>query len=168
MRAIQSFCKDVLESDQASLCWVCDSKVHCANFLVARHFTSLQCHSCQSTEAKLEPMVSVCEWCMKGKEEVARVTEKESHDGNEIKALHESAMSSMAVHRGEVRAGGVGVRVVYEGERERLRISGGGEPLRGRREAAEESHSGNEIDQDDDDDSSGDSDGDDDDICDED
>ncbi|MQM19429.1 hypothetical protein Taro_052433 [Colocasia esculenta] len=36
------------ESDQASLCWECDGKVHGANFLVARHMRSLLCRSCQA------------------------------------------------------------------------------------------------------------------------
>ncbi|KAB1210083.1 hypothetical protein CJ030_MR6G011341 [Morella rubra] len=36
------------ESDQASLCWDCDAKVHGANFLVARHYRTLLCHACQS------------------------------------------------------------------------------------------------------------------------
>ncbi|KAK9133694.1 hypothetical protein Scep_013222 [Stephania cephalantha] len=78
------------ESDQASLCWDCDSKVHCANFLVARHSRSLLCHSCQSvtpwqaTGAKLGPTVSVCERCMKGKERGGGVAEEKSHGGNEI------------------------------------------------------------------------------------
>ncbi|KAF4392698.1 hypothetical protein G4B88_029437 [Cannabis sativa] len=34
------------ESDQASLCWDCDEKVHGANFLVAKHSRSLLCHVC--------------------------------------------------------------------------------------------------------------------------
>ncbi|KAI4319834.1 hypothetical protein MLD38_033387 [Melastoma candidum] len=40
----RAFC----ESDQASLCWSCDAKVHGANFLVARHSRTLLCYSCQS------------------------------------------------------------------------------------------------------------------------
>ncbi|KAF5478773.1 hypothetical protein F2P56_005303, partial [Juglans regia] len=57
------------ESDQASLCWDCDEKVHCANFLVARHSRSLLCHVCQSVTPwkaegpKLTPTVSVCVGC---------------------------------------------------------------------------------------------------------
>ncbi|MCL7034800.1 hypothetical protein MKW94_021829 [Papaver nudicaule] len=59
------------ESDQASLCWDCDEKVHCANFLVARHTRSLLCHSCQSptpwkaSGSKLGPTISICERCVK-------------------------------------------------------------------------------------------------------
>ncbi|KAI4341052.1 hypothetical protein MLD38_025824 [Melastoma candidum] len=51
MRAC-ALCKEMArafcESDQASLCWSCDAKVHGANFLVARHSRTLLCHSCQS------------------------------------------------------------------------------------------------------------------------
>ncbi|KAG9452819.1 hypothetical protein H6P81_005723 [Aristolochia fimbriata] len=60
------------ESDQASLCWDCDAKVHGANFLVARHSRSLLCQNCQSptpwraSGAKLGPTVSVCEGCLTG------------------------------------------------------------------------------------------------------
>ncbi|WOL03438.1 histone H3.v1-like [Canna indica] len=57
------------ESDQASLCWDCDAKVHGANFLVARHSRCLLCRSCQlptpwkAEGAKLGPTVSVCQRC---------------------------------------------------------------------------------------------------------
>ncbi|KAF8024006.1 hypothetical protein BT93_F1263 [Corymbia citriodora subsp. variegata] len=57
------------ESDQASLCWDCDEKVHGANFLVAKHARALLCHVCQSptpwkaSGPKLGPTVSVCECC---------------------------------------------------------------------------------------------------------
>nr|GMC70522.1 zinc finger protein CONSTANS-LIKE 1-like [Ipomoea batatas] len=57
------------ESDQANLCWSCDSKVHSANFLVERHSRRLLCHVCQSPTAwsasgsRLGSMVSTCERC---------------------------------------------------------------------------------------------------------
>ncbi|KAJ8509655.1 hypothetical protein OPV22_000089 [Ensete ventricosum] len=57
------------ESDEASLCWECDAKVHGANFLVARHSRCLLCRSCQSPTpwraegARLRPTLSVCERC---------------------------------------------------------------------------------------------------------
>ncbi|GAB2285314.1 hypothetical protein Dimus_019768 [Dionaea muscipula] len=57
-------------SDQASLCWDCDSKIHGANFLVARHSRSLLCHVCQSptpwsaSGANLYPTVSMCQMCV--------------------------------------------------------------------------------------------------------
>nr|XP_043606646.1 uncharacterized protein LOC122578692 [Erigeron canadensis] len=61
------------ESDQASLCWTCDSKVHSANFLVARHSRALLCRVCQSVTPwtacgqKLGPSaVSVCDNCVAG------------------------------------------------------------------------------------------------------
>ncbi|KAI8551822.1 hypothetical protein RHMOL_Rhmol06G0216400 [Rhododendron molle] len=60
------------DSDQASLCWGCDAKVHSANFLVARHSRTLLCHACQSptpwsaSGEKLGQTVSVCEGCVDG------------------------------------------------------------------------------------------------------
>lgn len=60
------------ESDQASLCWDCDEKVHAANFLVAKHCRTLLCHACASptpwkaTGLKLGPAVSVCSSCAEG------------------------------------------------------------------------------------------------------
>ncbi|XP_061351915.1 zinc finger protein CONSTANS-LIKE 9-like [Gastrolobium bilobum] len=64
----RTFC----ESDQASLCWDCDAKVHGANFLVARHSRTLLCDACRSptpwkaTGARLGNTVSVCERCATG------------------------------------------------------------------------------------------------------
>ncbi|KAF9666854.1 hypothetical protein SADUNF_Sadunf16G0272100 [Salix dunnii] len=64
-RSARMFC----ESDQASLCWDCDEKVHSANFLVAKHCRTLLCQVCQSptpwksSGSKLPPTVSVCESC---------------------------------------------------------------------------------------------------------
>ena len=60
-------------SDQASLCCQCDSKVHGANFLVAKHSRNLLCHVCQSqtpwtaSGAKLGPAFSVCQTCLGAK-----------------------------------------------------------------------------------------------------
>ncbi|XP_060191710.1 uncharacterized protein LOC132621453 [Lycium barbarum] len=57
------------ESDQASLCWDCDARVHTANFLVAKHSRILLCNSCQSltpwtgSGSKLGPTISVCQTC---------------------------------------------------------------------------------------------------------
>ncbi|EEF36632.1 zinc finger protein CONSTANS-LIKE 4 [Ricinus communis] len=57
------------ESDQASLCWSCDEKVHSANFLVAKHCRNLLCQVCQSptpwkaSGPKLGPTVSICDSC---------------------------------------------------------------------------------------------------------
>lgn len=65
-----SSAKIYCESDQASLCWDCDAKVHCANFLVTKHSRTLLCHLCQSftpwtaTGPKLSPTVSVCQNCV--------------------------------------------------------------------------------------------------------
>ncbi|PKA45681.1 Zinc finger protein CONSTANS-LIKE 10 [Apostasia shenzhenica] len=64
-RVASLYCK----SDQASLCWECDAKVHGANFLVARHGRSLLCRSCQAPTpwraagARFSPTISVCENC---------------------------------------------------------------------------------------------------------
>ncbi|KAG7534213.1 B-box-type zinc finger [Arabidopsis thaliana x Arabidopsis arenosa] len=58
------------ESDQASLCWDCDGKVHGANFLVAKHTRCLLCSACQSHTSwkasglNLGPTVSICESCL--------------------------------------------------------------------------------------------------------
>ncbi|XP_048137873.1 zinc finger protein HD1-like isoform X2 [Rhodamnia argentea] len=64
----RTFC----ESDQATLCWDCDAKVHGANFLVARHSRTLLCHACQAptpwkaSGARLGHTVSVCDSCVAG------------------------------------------------------------------------------------------------------
>ncbi|KAK4858879.1 hypothetical protein QYF36_023347 [Acer negundo] len=61
------------ESDQASLCWDCDERVHGANFLVAKHTRTLLCHVCQSptpwigSGPKLGPTISVCNVCVGSK-----------------------------------------------------------------------------------------------------
>ncbi|ESQ54544.1 hypothetical protein EUTSA_v10026046mg [Eutrema salsugineum] len=58
------------ESDQASLCWDCDGKVHGANFLVAKHTRCLLCSACQSptpwkaSGLRLGPTFSVCDSCV--------------------------------------------------------------------------------------------------------
>lgn len=71
------------ESDQASLCWDCDSRVHTANFLVAKHTRTLLCHACQcltpwsGSGPKLGPTVSVCDACVNGR---AGDDEEESGD----------------------------------------------------------------------------------------
>ncbi|PON80508.1 B-box-type zinc finger [Parasponia andersonii] len=76
------------ESDQASLCWNCDVKVHGANFLVARHSRSVLCHACQSptpwkaSGAELGVTVSVCESCVVGAGNRGE-GEDESHGGND-------------------------------------------------------------------------------------
>ena len=73
------------ESDQASLCWDCDAKVHGANFLVERHTRTLLCHACQSptpwkaSGAALGNTVSLCERCAGGTTEQGQ----ESQGGND-------------------------------------------------------------------------------------
>ncbi|KAJ6843615.1 ribosomal RNA processing protein 1-like protein [Iris pallida] len=60
----------VCESDEASLCFDCDAKVHGANFLVARHQRLLLCRRCQSPTPwradgpRLGPTVSLCRRCL--------------------------------------------------------------------------------------------------------
>ncbi|KAI4322594.1 hypothetical protein L6164_022271 [Bauhinia variegata] len=83
----RTFC----ESDEASLCWDCDAKVHGANFLVARHSRTLLCHACQSptpwkaSGAKLGNAVSVCESCAGGMKVNNEGTEEsEGNNDNEI------------------------------------------------------------------------------------
>ncbi|KAL2245783.1 B-box domain protein 31-like [Sesamum indicum] len=97
MRACE-LCKGVArmhcESDQASLCWDCDAKVHSANFLVARHSRNLLCHVCQSptrwaaSGSKLGPTVSVCQRCVRhdepGEEDEEEAPEEEEADEEEL------------------------------------------------------------------------------------
>ncbi|KAG6416533.1 hypothetical protein SASPL_123965 [Salvia splendens] len=78
------------ESDEASLCWGCDFRVHTANFLVAKHTRTLLCHACQSptpwsgTGPKLGPTVSVCEACINGgRDRGDRTADDEDNDNNE-------------------------------------------------------------------------------------
>ncbi|GKV30852.1 hypothetical protein SLEP1_g39624 [Rubroshorea leprosula] len=65
-----SLAKMFCGSDQAILCWDCDSKVHGANFLVAKHSRTLLCHLCQyptpwiGSGPKLSPTISVCLICV--------------------------------------------------------------------------------------------------------
>ncbi|XP_058073107.1 uncharacterized protein LOC131221819 [Magnolia sinica] len=86
------------ESDQASLCFGCDAKVHGANFLVARHSRSLLCQACQSptpwkaSGPRLAPTVSLCERCIsrcdgrsqRQGEDEQEEEEEEGEGGNEI------------------------------------------------------------------------------------
>ncbi|XWS39535.1 hypothetical protein CRYUN_Cryun18bG0063900 [Craigia yunnanensis] len=83
--AARTYC----ESDQASLCWDCDTKVHGANFLVARHVRCLLCHTCQSLTpwraagAKLGHTVSVCERCVNGGEREESEAENDDEDDDD-------------------------------------------------------------------------------------
>ncbi|KAK6134452.1 hypothetical protein DH2020_031809 [Rehmannia glutinosa] len=76
------------ESDQASLCWDCDEKVHSANFLVAKHSRTLLCHVCcsptpwKAAGLKLGPTVSVCRGCADDAENRgASSSRREDEDG---------------------------------------------------------------------------------------
>ncbi|CAL1406808.1 unnamed protein product [Linum trigynum] len=92
----KSIAKTFCESDQASLCWSCDAKVHGANFLVARHSRTLLCHFCQSLTpwqaagAKLGHTVSFCLRCANGDtHEARRGEEVEEESGSEESELDE-------------------------------------------------------------------------------
>ncbi|KAM1033359.1 hypothetical protein FF1_036854 [Malus domestica] len=84
-----SAAKVYCDSDQASLCWDCDVKVHGANFLVAKHSRTLLCHVCQSptpwigSGLKLCPTVSVCESCVNNNEGNHHQDEDEDDDDEE-------------------------------------------------------------------------------------
>ncbi|KAM1245666.1 hypothetical protein ACFX13_037674 [Malus domestica] len=84
-----SAAKVYCDSDQASLCWDCDVKVHGANFLVAKHSRTLLCHVCQSptpwigSGLKLCPTVSVCESCVNNNEGNHHEDEDEDDDDEE-------------------------------------------------------------------------------------
>ncbi|KZV52179.1 zinc finger protein CONSTANS-LIKE 4-like [Dorcoceras hygrometricum] len=91
------------ESDKASLCWVCDSRVHSANFLVARHSRYLLCGVCRSptqwssTGAVLSPTMAVCEKCVRGKRGAAGAEvgeRKEVVEENQIAPPSESTSHS--------------------------------------------------------------------------
>ncbi|CAO2823751.1 unnamed protein product [Amaranthus hypochondriacus] len=76
------------DSDEAILCYECDSKVHGANFLVAKHLRTLLCHVCQSptlcsgSGPKFGPTFSVCPTCTLGyKEGVTRQLHRDVNDG---------------------------------------------------------------------------------------
>ncbi|XP_027339580.1 B-box domain protein 31-like [Abrus precatorius] len=74
------------ESDQASLCWECDAKVHSANFLVTKHPRFLLCHVCQSLTAwhgtgpKFVPTISVCNTCVSNSNETCN---QQNHDDDD-------------------------------------------------------------------------------------
>ncbi|KAF6153899.1 hypothetical protein GIB67_023676 [Kingdonia uniflora] len=96
------YCK----SDEASLCWSCDSKVHSANFLVARHSRNLLCNVCQSptpwnaSGRKLGPTKSICENCVRnceGREERNDLSLEEGYGGNYDNDLENSSSSCCGV-----------------------------------------------------------------------
>ncbi|XP_039016490.1 zinc finger protein CONSTANS-LIKE 3-like [Hibiscus syriacus] len=81
-----SLAKMYCESDQAILCWDCDSRVHVSNFLVAKHLRTLLCHLCQSPTSwtgsgpKLAPTVSVCEDCVNRNDSKEEINNKGTRD----------------------------------------------------------------------------------------
>ncbi|KAL4333311.1 hypothetical protein GQ457_07G028650 [Hibiscus cannabinus] len=81
------------ESDVAILCWECDSRVHGANFLVARHLRTLLCHRCQSLTSRYgwgpmlasTPFALFCGNCIKRSAcaEEINSTDDDDHGGDE-------------------------------------------------------------------------------------
>ncbi|KAJ4850629.1 hypothetical protein Tsubulata_020094 [Turnera subulata] len=98
------------ESDQASLCWDCDAKVHGANFLVARHSRCLLCHTCQSltpwtaSGSKLGHTVSVCDSCInhpRGEADEDQDSDTESTSGGDGGGNDDSDDDGNGVEDGE-------------------------------------------------------------------
>ncbi|KAK8575290.1 hypothetical protein V6N13_033473 [Hibiscus sabdariffa] len=81
-----SLAKVYCESDEAILCWDCDSMVHGAKFLVAKHLRTLLCHLCQSptpwngSGPKLGLTVSVCENCVNQNDSREKINDDETRD----------------------------------------------------------------------------------------
>ncbi|XP_076909714.1 uncharacterized protein LOC143567087 [Bidens hawaiensis] len=107
----KSLAKIYCESDHASLCWTCDSKVHSANFLVARHSRSLLCRVCQSptpwtaSGEKLGPSaVSICENCV-------REEGNDDDDANENQVVPLSYTAPPAASASSSSCGGRGCSV---------------------------------------------------------
>ncbi|KAL2523610.1 B-box type zinc finger family protein [Abeliophyllum distichum] len=84
------------ESDQASLCWNCDEKVHSANFLVAKHSRNLLCHVCQSSTSwkasglKIGPTVCICHVCADGENGGSRRRQANQDEEDYCEVLQES------------------------------------------------------------------------------
>ncbi|GAB4846283.1 hypothetical protein Ancab_025283 [Ancistrocladus abbreviatus] len=89
------------ESDQASLCWDCDEKVHGANFLVAKHMRTVLCNVCQSQTPwkaaglKLGQTVSVCDGCVGSRSGDGGVRKLDAHEEKE--EIREEVAQSRAV-----------------------------------------------------------------------
>ncbi|GER53918.1 B-box type zinc finger family protein [Striga asiatica] len=85
------------ESDDASLCWDCDEKVHAANFLVAKHSRTLLCHDCYSPTPwkaaglRLGQAFSVCSGCAVGHGENCGVEESTIRRGDEDGGVGDSS-----------------------------------------------------------------------------
>jgi len=74
------------ESYEANHCWQCDTYVHSANLLAAKHSRTLLCHVCQSltpwtgTGPKLVPTVSGCNSCVSN----LSCKEERSSEGDQV------------------------------------------------------------------------------------
>ncbi|XP_051128460.1 zinc finger protein CONSTANS-LIKE 1-like [Andrographis paniculata] len=59
------------DSDKASLCWDCDSRVHSANSIVTKHTRVLLCRACRTptpwtgSGPRLAPTVALCVACVR-------------------------------------------------------------------------------------------------------
>ncbi|XP_018471755.1 zinc finger protein CONSTANS-LIKE 1 [Raphanus sativus] len=96
------------ESDQASLCWNCDARVHGANFLVAKHTRCLLCSACQSptpwkaTGLRLGPTFSICDSCVALKSAGgAGVSTDQSQEVSEVRRLRSRDDSAESYDDGE-------------------------------------------------------------------
>ncbi|XP_019425171.1 PREDICTED: B-box domain protein 31-like [Lupinus angustifolius] len=78
------------ESDEATLCWECDAKVHSANFLVTKHQRFLLCHVCQSltpwhaSGPKFVPTISFCNECVRNNNQDNDYDEDDDDDDDDI------------------------------------------------------------------------------------
>ncbi|KAH6786452.1 B-box type zinc finger family protein [Perilla frutescens var. hirtella] len=128
------------DSDQASLCWDCDEKVHAANFLVAKHSRTLLCHVCHSPTPwkaagpKLGPTVSVCHACARqGGDEESDGDRDEDGEGVSLsssKRSRDDASASEEVNSFDAGMGNVEFDENYASLRFlRRRGSGGGGAL---------------------------------------
>ncbi|XP_024399245.1 uncharacterized protein [Physcomitrium patens] len=84
------------EADEAHICWICDAKVHSANFLVARHTRSVLCGTCgtqtswRASGANPTPLPGVCAECSQGEAQGECIT---LNDGNVIDTARVTAES---------------------------------------------------------------------------
>ncbi|KNA22382.1 hypothetical protein SOVF_034670 [Spinacia oleracea] len=88
-------------SDNAFLCYTCDTKVHCANFLVARHVRSLICPNCRTTDGNRfsgagvpTPATIFCNDCSPQKEDSVEDGSHSSYSSCISSTGEEAAVSS--------------------------------------------------------------------------
>ncbi|KAJ7513533.1 hypothetical protein O6H91_23G003400 [Diphasiastrum complanatum] len=87
-------------ADEAYVCWECDSNVHGANFLVARHYRSVLCRSCSSptlwraSGARFHPTTCLCPPCQSGNL-ASGGSDKSSNENQTDSAAAPSAVSEI-------------------------------------------------------------------------